>query len=156
VSGRSLAEVPDARHVLVAVDGSDESWLALSHAVVIARIYRARLALVAVVPDPPQLYGAAAAQRPEIAAAALAEMERVLAEAREAVPQDVSVSTRLLSGEPSRAIVSAAREGGHDLIVMGSRGRGRLQGALLGSVSQAVLHAAPVRVVVVHQPAGAG
>jgi nucleotide-binding universal stress UspA family protein len=83
-------------------------------------------------------------------------MEKVLAQARDGLPADVSVTTRLLGGEPSRAIVDAARDGDHDLIVMGSRGRGRLQGALLGSVSQAVLHAAPVRVLVVHQPTAAG
>jgi nucleotide-binding universal stress UspA family protein len=71
------------------------------------------------------------------------------------MPEDISVTTRLLGGEASRAIVTAAREAGCDLIVMGSRGRGRLQGALLGSVSQAVLHAAPVRVLVVHQPRAA-
>ena len=152
---RTLAEVPPARSVLVPVDGSEESWLALGHAVAIARIYHSRVTLVTVVPDPPPLYGAAAAQHGEIAAATLAEMERVLAEARDAMPQDLSVTTRLLAGEASHAIVTAARDGGHDLIVMGSRGRGRLQGALLGSVSQAVLHAAPVRVLVVHQPAGA-
>jgi nucleotide-binding universal stress UspA family protein len=153
---RSLAEVEPARSVLVPVDGSEESWLALAHAVAIARIDHARVALVTVVPDPPVTFGAAAVQSPEIAAATRAEMERVLREARDAMPQEVSVTTQLLSGEASRAIVATAREGGHDLIVMGSRGRGRLQGALLGSVSQAVLHAAPVRVLVVHQPAGDG
>jgi nucleotide-binding universal stress UspA family protein len=152
---RTLAGVPAARHVLVPVDGSEESWLALAHAVTIAHVYRARVEIVTVVPDPPQLYGAVADQTGEIARATHAAMERILAEARDAMPDDVSVTTRLLAGEASRAIVTAARDGGCDLIVMGSRGRGRLQGALLGSISQAVLHASPVRVLVVHQPPGA-
>ena len=44
---------PRYRHVLVAFDGSPEAELALAHAVAIAQVYRARLALVAVVPPPP-------------------------------------------------------------------------------------------------------
>ena len=46
---------PRYRHVLVAYDGSPEAELALAHAVAIAQAYRARLALVAVVPPPPLL-----------------------------------------------------------------------------------------------------
>jgi nucleotide-binding universal stress UspA family protein len=150
-----ITEPPPVRNVLVAYDGSKESRLALAYALAIARTRNAKIGLVAVVPELPPLYGPAAAQRPELEQSAQQEMERVLAEARDALPHDVSVTTRLLGGEPSRAIVTAARDGGHDLIIMGSRGRGRLQGALLGSVSQAVLHSAGVRVIVVHEPAGA-
>ncbi|MEA2279867.1 MAG: hypothetical protein QOK21_474 [Solirubrobacteraceae bacterium] len=150
-----ISEPPRVHNVLVPIDGSRESRLALAYGLAIARVQHARLGLVAVVPELPPLYGPAAAARPELEASAQTEMEKVLARARDGLPQDVSVTTRLLGGEPSKAIVTAAREGGHDLIVMGSRGRGRLQGALLGSVSQAVLHAAPVRVIVVHEPAAA-
>jgi nucleotide-binding universal stress UspA family protein len=39
-----------------------------------------------------------------------------------------------------------------DLICLGARGRGRVSGALLGSVSSAVLHHSPVPVVVLHRP----
>jgi nucleotide-binding universal stress UspA family protein len=147
-----ITEPAPARNVLVAIDGSKESRLALAYGLAIARSQHARLGLVAVVPELPPLYGPAAANRPELEAK---EMEKVLTQARDGLPEDISVTTRLLGGEPSKAIVTAAREGGHDLILMGSRGRGRLQGALLGSVSQAVLHAAPVRVIVVHEPASA-
>lgn len=149
----AIPEPPPPRNVLVAIDGSPESRLALSYALAIAHARRSRMGLVAVVPELPPLYGPAAAQRSEIVEAVRAEMEAALADARDGLPDDVSVTTRLLHGEPSRAIVTAARDGDHDLIVMGSRGRGRLQGALLGSVSQAVLHTAPVRVLVVHEPA---
>src|SRR3712207_7363214 len=64
-----------------------------------------RSGLVAVVPDLPPLYGPTAGQRPELEAAARREMEHALAEARDGLPEDVSVTTRLLGGEPSRAIV---------------------------------------------------
>lgn len=39
-----------------------------------------------------------------------------------------------------------------DLLCLGARGRGRVTGAVLGSVSTAVLHHSPVPVVVLHPP----
>ena len=47
--------MPRYRNVLVAFDGSPEAELALAHAVAMAQVYRARLALVAVIPPPPLL-----------------------------------------------------------------------------------------------------
>ena len=57
-----------------------------------------------------------------------------------ACPDDLSLTTRLLDGDPARELLRAARDGDHDLIVMGSRGRGRVTAALLGSVSNHVMH----------------
>jgi nucleotide-binding universal stress UspA family protein len=57
-------------------------------------------------------------------------------------------SARLLRGWPPGVIVrEAARR--HDLIVIGTRGRGAVRRSLLGSTAQEVLHRAAVPVVVV-------
>ena len=57
---------------------------------------------------------------------------------------------RLVEDDAGEAIVSEAA--GADLVVIGSRGRGNIKSALLGSVSSHVVHHAPCPVVVVKTP----
>ena len=77
-------------------------------------------------------------------------MDQLLRTAAERVPEGVSVTT-VESNEPVRAaLVAQVKAGKHDLVVMGSRGRGAVRSALLGSVSHFVLHHSPVPVLVVH------
>jgi nucleotide-binding universal stress UspA family protein len=52
-------------------------------------------------------------------------------------------------GDPADAIISAARDRQADLIVVGSRGHGRLTGLLLGSVAQKVISLAHSAVAVI-------
>ena len=55
------------------------------------------------------------------------------------------------------ALLRQIEQGHHDLVVMGSRGRGAFRSALLGSVSHYVLHHSPVPVPIVtpsHRRAG--
>jgi hypothetical protein len=60
------------------------------------------------------------------------------------------VST-VLSREPVRpALIHQIEVGTHDLVVMGSRGRGAVRSVLLGSISHYVLHHSPVPVLIVH------
>jgi nucleotide-binding universal stress UspA family protein len=62
----------------------------------------------------------------------------------------VSVST-VLSDEPvRRSLIDQINTGQHDLVVMGSRGRGALRSVLLGSVSHYVLHHSPIPVLIIH------
>jgi nucleotide-binding universal stress UspA family protein len=146
--------VPRYRHVLVGFDGSPESALALTHAIALAQSYRARLALVAVVPPPPLLAWQAPGGMRGVHDSEQTELEAGLRAAADRVPDDLSVTTRLLDGDPAREILRAARDGDHDVIVLGSRGRGRVSAALLGSVSNRVMHEAEVPVIVIHRPRG--
>lgn len=142
------------RHILVAFDGSSDAERALAHAVAMAQVYRARLSIVAVVPPPPLLAWQAPGGAQGMHDAQQKELEGKLRAAADGVPDDLSVTTRLVDGDPSRAILHAARDGGHDVIVMGSRGRGRMTASLLGSVSNRVMHDADVPVIVIHAPRG--
>jgi nucleotide-binding universal stress UspA family protein len=67
--------------------------------------------------------------------------------AREHGAGEVTVS--IVNAAPAEAILAAAQHEKADMIVMGSRGLGRLQGLLLGAVSQRVSHLATCTCVTV-------
>ena len=70
-----------------------------------------------------------------------ADLERVGA-------AEVEIERRTVRGDAAGALVHLSADA--DLLVIGSRGRGALAGAVLGSVSRACLHHAPCPVAVVH------
>ena len=140
------------RHVLVAFDASPEAELALAHAVAMAQVYRAKVTIVAVVPPPPLLAWQAPGGMRGMHEAEQQELDKALRAAADGVPDDLSVTTRLLDGDPARELLRIAGDGDFDVIVMGSRGRGRMTAALLGSVSNRMMHDADVPVIVIHRP----
>ena len=64
----------------------------------------------------------------------------------------VPARTALRTGVPFREIVDAATDERADLIVMGTHGRGGINRALLGSVTDRVIRLAPCPVLTVRQP----
>ena len=137
--------------ILVAVDGSRHSDMALAHAIELARDGNARLTILTATPSPPgvALTGPAAAAIAATAAGIEHDFDALLREAVDRVPDDLPVTTVHASGPPAHAILSEVERGNHDLIVMGSRGLG-LARALMGSVSHRVLRHAPGAVLIVH------
>jgi nucleotide-binding universal stress UspA family protein len=139
------------RNILVAVDGSPDAEAAIEHAAALARDQRARLTLVTAVPQLPAtalLASGAAPPRSEV----MRHYGELLRKAAENLPEDISVTTLLVEGPPARALIERARSGAFDLIVMGSHGHGRLHQSLLGCVSQKVLHASPIPVLLIRAP----
>jgi nucleotide-binding universal stress UspA family protein len=63
------------------------------------------------------------------------------------------VESLILEGSPADVICERAKSSGADLIVMGTRGRGRMQRAFLGSVSEDVILKSSVPVTVVTKTA---
>ena len=62
------------------------------------------------------------------------------------------VETKMTEGVAFAEIVRVAREGGFDLIVMGTHGRSGLKHALLGSVAEKVVRKATCAVLTVRDP----
>src|SRR5256714_3778929 len=142
------------RSVLVAVDGSADAEEALTQAIDLAASEHTQL--LTLITGVPTLPGAAylsvsgAVLAAEHAGDARSSAEAVLRRAFERVPDDVPATT-ILTDKPIRpALIAQIERGQHDLIAMGSRGRGAMRAALLGSVSHYVLHHTPIPVLIVH------
>lgn len=122
-------------NILVAIDGSPSSLRALEHAVELARAGNAKLTLITVAP-PLSSYVTLAGVSPERMQAELDTWAAgILDQAAQTVPDDVIAHTVRRSGHAGPEVVRELERGGYDLIVLGSRGRGRAQEGLLGSVN---------------------
>ena len=142
-------------NILVAVDGTQHADQALADAIDLAEGEHARITLFTDVVPPPAaaFFGATGDAVAAIYQEVEARAKAILRCARDRVPDDLSVST-VLSTEPIEpALIHQIKNGRHDLVVMGSRGRGTVRSALLGSVSHYVLHHSPVPVLIVHADA---
>jgi nucleotide-binding universal stress UspA family protein len=142
------------RRLLVAVDGSAASELALRAAVTAGHTDHAAITLLVVVPDmiaEASRWALAGAPDPaQMQSEADAEAERLLRDILARMPGDLPVKTRIRRGKPGPEICAQAQEcGEYDAILLGARGVGRV-GALTGSVSSYVLHHARTSVIVVH------
>ena len=145
------------KNILIAVDGSSHAERAVEEAVDLANATGASLTAVAVTPDiVPFVYvGGYGGMVPpqsldDLHDQSRHEHERMLNDVLGRLAPDVQVKKIIVQGSPAEAILEQAKQGGHDLIVMGSRGRGELRSLLLGSVSHHVLQASLVPVLVVH------
>jgi nucleotide-binding universal stress UspA family protein len=138
-------------NILVAVDGSPDADQALIHAIDLAESEHARLTLMTAMSElPATTFLTAGGVTGMLVAETRTEAERVMRRARDRIPDDLPVTT-LLTEEPIRlALMHQIKDGRHDLVVMGSRGRGAVRATLLGSVSHYVLHHSPVPVLIVH------
>jgi len=138
--------------ILLATDGSEEAQLAATTAADLAEKTNSELHVLTVGPDYP-LY-----ELPEHPA----DFEDVLREnrreAKELLEQQAKwieesggtvKETHLREGRADEDIVEVAEEIGAGLIVLGSRGHGRLTRALMGSVSDAVVRHAHCPVTIV-------
>jgi len=89
----------------------------------------------------------------DLQAERLGETQAMLAQAlRVAQAEGARVEIDTLEGTPADQIVGHAAFGGFGLIVMGTRRRGRLQSAILGSVSAKVAAHSKVPVMIVPEP----
>ena len=135
--------------ILLALDGSPSADRARALVASLAWPAGTTVRVVAALDVAPALWGgpwipAIPVDADQLEEEAVGELTRVLLEAQPALEAaGLTVEAELLRGRPSAAVVDDARLWGPDLIVVGSRGHGPVETALLGSVSAAIVdHAA--------------
>jgi len=144
---------------LLAIDGSTESALALETSATLTWPTGARLEVLTVLPTEAELYGgpwyAGVAYVPsdDLRDRLRADREALLdmAVARLRRP-GLEVRRRLVEGRAASVIVDVAEEIGADLVILGARGHGAIEQALLGSVSAEVVDQTHCAVLVARRP----
>ncbi len=135
-------------NILVAYDGSEHSQKALDLAIKIAQCSNGKLKVLFAFDKVPTIFGDDETEH---------FIERAMTKGREKLTEatahvhdaGIEFKTDIVEGPAAEAILRVAEADGCDLIVMGSRGLGMMQGLLLGSVSYRVLHHAQIPVLIV-------
>ena len=142
--------------MLVPVDFSDGSKVAVDYAVALGKVFHSVVTLFhvqelpgsmnAIVPGADKVIDTANEH-----GAAIHRLEALRAEVRRDF--DVEMPVVVLSGSPEREIVAYSLGGRFDMIVMGTHGRTGVKRVLMGSVAEAVVRRALCPVLTVHLPA---
>lgn len=152
------AEPPRFARIVVGYDGSHEGDLALAWAREIGRNRGAKVVVVSVYSPPAADLRTASgfAFYPGYAAALEEVQERLrrCAESGAAKVRAAGVETESVfaSGRPGAEIERVARAHEADLVILGSRGRGRTLRALLGGTTSVLLDRVPASVLVARTP----
>jgi nucleotide-binding universal stress UspA family protein len=140
--------------ILLPVDGSEAALEAVKHALHLLQEGLHATFVLATVQAPTYLYEMVLAPDSDVlekvtgavGGRALESAESLLSAA------GVSFEREIGSGEPAPTLIGMAERHACDAIILGARGLGALRGALLGSVSQAVLVNSKLPVTVVKVP----
>ena len=149
VAPRGYSGDDPLERIAVAFDGSDESRDALAVGAAIAQLGGASLRSYTVmqpVEVAPALTMPGWSVPSSYAERHGAHAERVVDEARAALPEGMLEQAELLEGRPSDSLVGVSHDA--DLLVCGSRGYGALRSVALGSVSRALVDEAACPVLV--------
>lgn len=132
--------------IVVGVDRSAPSRLALEWAVAEARLRHGQVSVVTAWEFPPVTVGMEGLiQDPDVFPQAARRLQNEVL--KRANSEGVTVTGDVVQGNAAAALLQVAENA--DLLVVGSYGLGEFAGQLLGSVSTQVLHHAPCPVLVV-------
>jgi nucleotide-binding universal stress UspA family protein len=138
--------------ILVGTDGSDPAGQALDVAIELARDTGAKLEVFSV--QQPLPHGRAGSGPPILEVEQPHGAEHIAeAAAEQARAAGVTATPHSPRGDVVDVLADAASTLGADLLVVGSRGHGSISGALLGSVSHALVSRSPVPLTIVRHSA---
>jgi nucleotide-binding universal stress UspA family protein len=135
------------RRILVPVDASEGSQLGMAWADLIAETIDAEIIVVVAFNPPMAIRRRGILQTEHLQAEMEEDAKEVATEAAQLfMDRGRTARALVVRGEAAEAILETAESESADLIVMGRRGLGRLQGLLVGSVSERVARHATVPV----------
>jgi nucleotide-binding universal stress UspA family protein len=138
------------KKILVAFDGSQQAYKAFDFALDISRLCPGAA---------PEIIIISVAQPPEpidiveidaVIDSATQHYEELFRELKEkAKERNIEIKTELIVGHPADQLVRYAKEKSADMIVMGQKGKSKIESWLLGSVSKRVATHSPCTVTIV-------
>lgn len=139
--------------LMIAVDGSEESLQAVHKAVSLVEMgLRADIALVNV-QEAASLLELATHDADDIAIAAVEAGEHLMQAGMALLDaKGIGYTTEVVLGEPAAMLMDVAEEINADLVLIGARGMGAIESALVGSVSKVVISRCTKPVLVVKMP----
>jgi len=136
----------NVKKILVPLDGSKTSMRGLNQAISLAEQNQASITGLCIIHVLPTLVSTVTPYRKYL----VRQAEKSIRAAKQlAEKRGISFKSKIISGSPGSKIVDTANKEKFDLIVIGSRGVGRVQEAFLGSVSHYVTHKARMPVLLV-------
>lgn len=139
------------KKILVPVDGSTNSKLALEKAKELVKMGNGQVTVVTIIKDlAAQLYNLENKDKQEIRNVFAKQGKEILKEGIEVFKDCPGViESLLINGDPAQEIIKLAETGDYDLIVMGSRGLNAFSRLMIGSVSNKVLNHVNISVLIV-------
>lgn len=141
------------KKILVPIDGSKSSDKALNKAIKIGKEFQSEICVLSVTPEIYMMRGFTASVSSydkKINQEVINMTMNTLNEAKKILEDYPYVyTTNYVVGDPAKEILNYAKDQEVNLIIMGNRGMGAFSRTILGSVSNKVVNASPISVLVV-------
>ncbi|HEY3525352.1 MAG TPA: universal stress protein [Nitrososphaeraceae archaeon] len=136
--------------LLVPIDGSDNSFRALDHAIFLSKKITARITALRVIEYLPLVYVQSQRTMDTILSKYLEESESILKKSIDiGEKKGVRIESKMKKGDAASNILNYSKKEDYDTIIMGRRGTGKLRQLVLGSTSTKVLNHSDCTVVIV-------
>jgi nucleotide-binding universal stress UspA family protein len=136
--------------LLVPIDGSDNSFRALDHAIFLSKNIRAQTTALHIMENVPFVHVQSEKVLNELMSKYQKDSENILNKSRDIGNKNgVNVETVLMKGDATSNIIDFSKKGNYDTIIMGRRGMGQFKQLILGSTSNKVLNHSDCTVVIV-------
>ena len=143
------------QHILVPVDGSPTSLVAVEHAINFAKTLNSKITLVQVLTLDPYIaaeYLSSTQTNDLIERARKSILDNLATAEQKFTEAGITVDVQLLEGQViQNELLTAAKNLNVDLIIMGSHGRTGFKKLVLGSVAQSILAEGEVPVLIVRK-----